>query len=92
LRFEIMAAHCWSLRDLYRTLEAPGANRLRAAYGIKEKEDTLAFLLRLNLDLSALESKEGKAITPPGLPGFVPNSNAFVSEDCVQSPAPGFVP
>ena len=61
LRREIMAANGWSLRDLYRTLETPGTNRLRdahaaldsavrAAYGMKEGEDTLAFLLRLNLN------------------------------------------
>ena len=56
LRREIMAANGWSLRDLYRTLETPGANRLRdahaaldsavrAAYGMKATEDPLAFLL-----------------------------------------------
>jgi hypothetical protein len=90
----------WSLRDLYRTLETPGTNRLRdaqaaldsavrAAYGMKESEDMLAFLLRLNLDLSARESKEGNVITAPGLPAFVPNPNAFASGDCVQPPASG---
>ena len=68
LRREIMAANGWSLRDLYRTLETPGTNRLRdahaaldsavrAAYGMKEKEDTLAFLLRLNLDLADVGSE-----------------------------------
>ena len=58
----------WSLRDLYRTLETPGTNRLRdaqaaldsavrAAYGMKESEDTLAFLLALNLELADKEAK-----------------------------------
>jgi len=53
----------WSLRELYRTLDTPAANRLRdahaalddavrATYGMKEEEDTLAFLLRLNLELT----------------------------------------
>jgi hypothetical protein len=53
LRREIMAAKGWSLRDLYRTLETPGTNRLRdvqaaldfavhAAYGMNDTEDTLA--------------------------------------------------
>jgi hypothetical protein len=57
-----------ALRDLYRTLEPPGTNRLRdaqaaldsavrAAYGKKDAEDTLAFLLRLNLDLAAKEAR-----------------------------------
>ena len=31
-RREIMAANGWSLRDLYRTLETPGTNRLRDAH------------------------------------------------------------
>ena len=59
-----MDANGWSLRDLYRTLETPGDNKLRAAhtavraaYGLKEKEDILAFLLNLNLALAATESK-----------------------------------
>jgi hypothetical protein len=63
LRREILAANGWSLRDLYRTLETPGAIRLRdakaaldsavrAAYGMNATEDTLAFLLALNLELA----------------------------------------
>src|SRR5271170_1290324 len=32
LRREIMSANEWSLRDLYRTLEAPGDNPLRDAH------------------------------------------------------------
>ena len=68
LRRQIMDANDWSLRDLYRTLETPGDNKLRdahatldtavrAAYGMKEKEDILAFLLTLNLELAAKEAK-----------------------------------
>ena len=49
LRREIMTANGWSLRALYRSLETPGANRLRdaqaafndavrAAYGMKDGE------------------------------------------------------
>jgi len=48
-----MAANGWSLRDLYRTLETPGTNRLRdahavldsavcAAYGMNDNQDALA--------------------------------------------------
>ena len=73
-----MAAKGWSLRDLYRTLETAGTNRLRdaqaaldsavrAAYGMKDTEDTLAFMLRLNLELAETKA-EGEPITPPGLP------------------------
>ena len=32
MRREIMAANGWALRELYRTLEPPGANRLRDAH------------------------------------------------------------
>jgi hypothetical protein len=94
LRREIMAANDWSRRDLYRTLEIPGANRLRAApaaldtavraaYGMKPDEDILAFLLQLNLTLAEQEAK-GQPITPPGLPAFVPEPASFVTADCVQ--------
>ena len=92
---EIMAANGWSLRDLYRTLETPGTNRLRdtqaaldsavrAAYGMKATEDTLAFLLRLNLDLAAKEAS-GVFIAPPGLPALVPDPADFVTADCMTA-------
>ena len=94
LRREIMAANGWSLRQLYRTLETPGANRLRdahaaldsavrAAYGMNEGEDTLAFLLKLNLALAAKESA-GESITPPGLPASTPHPGDFVTADSIQ--------
>jgi hypothetical protein len=94
LRREIMAANGWSLRDLYRTLETPGTNRLRdaqaaldsavrAAYGTKQSQDTLAVLLELNLGLAAEESA-GKSITPPGLPAFVSSPQDFTTVDCIQ--------
>jgi SAM-dependent methyltransferase len=93
LRSETMQGNGWSLRELYRTLETPGENPLRdahaaldtavrAAYGMKEKDDILAFLLKLNLELADKESKK-ESITPPGLPSFVPKPADFVSEDCV---------
>lgn len=100
LRRQIMEANDWSLRDLYRTLELPGDNKfrnahaaldaaVRAAYGMKEKEDILAFLLKLNLQLAEKEAK-GEAITPPGLPSFVTAPEQFISGDCVR--APGYPP
>ena len=96
LRHEIMDANGWSLRELYKSLETPGENRLRtahaaldaavrAAYGMKPDEDILAFLLKLNLELAEKEAK-GETITPPGLPAFVPKPDSFVSRDCVRSP------
>jgi SAM-dependent methyltransferase len=97
LRHEIMQANGWSLRELYKSLETPGENRLRtahaaldtavrAAYGMKASEDILAFLLKLNLELADKEAK-GEAITPPGLPAFVPKPSDFVSKDCVGVPS-----
>ena len=96
LRQEILEANDWSLRELYKTLETPGENRLRnahakldaavrVAYGMTADEDILAFLLKLNLELAEREAK-GEVITPPGLPAFVPEPGSFVSRDCVRSP------
>ena len=69
LRRETMKTNGWSLRELYKTLETPGENRMRdaqdaldtavrAAYGMQPSEDTLAFLLKLNLELADKEKKE----------------------------------
>jgi hypothetical protein len=97
LRREIMTANGWALRDLYRTLETPGTNRLRdaqaaldsavrAAYGINENEDTLGFLLRLNLQLADKEAG-GETITPPGLPPMAVGQDGWISDDCIAAPA-----
>ncbi|MGH7950853.1 MAG: type IIL restriction-modification enzyme MmeI [Limisphaerales bacterium] len=94
LRHEIMQDNGWSLRELYKSLETPGENRLRdahaaldttvrTAYGMKPDEDILAFLLKLNLELAAKEA-DGKTITPPGLPASVEKPKDFVSKDCVR--------
>ena len=94
LRREIMDANGWSLRELYKSLETPGENRLRAAhaaldtavraaYGMKPDEDILAFLLKLNLELAEKEAK-GETITPPGLPSSYPDPKELVTADCIQ--------
>ncbi len=94
LRHEIMSANGWSLRELYKSLETPGENRLRdahaaldaavrAAYGMKPDEDILAFLLKLNLELADKEAK-GEPITPPGLPSIYPDAKKLVTEDCIK--------
>jgi hypothetical protein len=81
LRREIMQANGWSLRELYKSLEAPGENRLRDAHdaldtaiprtdGMNSDENILFFLLKLNLEFVTREAK-GEPIAPPGLPGFV---------------------
>ncbi|MGO9244285.1 MAG: DNA methyltransferase [Verrucomicrobiia bacterium] len=97
LRRFIMEKNEWSLRELYRTLDTPGDNRLRhahevldaavrRAYGMNDNEDILAFLLKLNLDLADKESKD-KPITPPGLPPCAKSPAEFVSADCVECEA-----
>ena len=94
LRREVMAKMNWSLRDLYRTLEEPGANPLRdaqarldtavrAAYAMPKDADILAFLLALNQSCAAKEAA-GEKITPPGLPLPVKEHGAFVTEDCIR--------
>jgi hypothetical protein len=94
LRHEIMQSNGWSLRELYKSLETPGENRLRdahaaldaavrAAYGMKPAEDILAFLLKLNLELAAKEAK-GEPITPPGLPKYYPDPKKLVTDDCIK--------
>ena len=99
LRREIMTANGWSLRDLYRSLETPGANHLRdaqnsldsavrKAYGMKDAEDTLAFLLRLNLELAAEEAK-GSPVMPPGLPKSYAKTQEFMTDDCLAASVPG---
>ncbi len=89
-----MAKLNYSLRDLYRTLEEPGANPLRtahatldtavrAAYAMPPDADILTFLLALNHTLAAKE-KSGEKITPPGLP-LPPSEHAqFVTDDCIH--------
>jgi SAM-dependent methyltransferase len=97
LRSETMRKLSYSLRDLYRTLEEPGDNPLReaqtrldaavrAAYGVADDVDPLAFLLELNLACAAKE-KAGEKITPPGLPLPSDEQKKFVTDDSVH-PAP----
>ena len=97
LRREIMANNGWSLCDLYRALETPGTNCLRnaqaaldsavrAAYGMTATEDTLALLLRLNLELADKESA-GEPITPPGLPPMAVGQDSWISNDCIAASA-----
>lgn len=91
LRRKVMAENNWSLRELYRTLDTPGKNPLRdaqdsldaavrAAYGMKPKDDPLAFLLALNGELAECEASM-KPVTGPGLPPGM--KGEFVTGDCV---------
>jgi hypothetical protein len=96
LRRDTMAKLDWSLRDLYRSLEEPGANPLRdahaaldaavrAAYGMGKNEDILTHLLALN-HACAEKEKAGEKITPPGLPLPPKEHAAFITTDCIEAP------
>ena len=89
-----MARNRWSLRDLYRTLVLRVTNPLldahdaldgavRAAYGMRPKEDPLAFLLGLSREVAAKE-KKGEALAALGLSPCVTDPAAPTAKDCVQ--------
>jgi SAM-dependent methyltransferase len=97
VRLESMRQNCWSLRELYRTLDLPGDNRLRraqneldeainAAYGISNRTSPLEYLLDLNLTLA--QEGNPKSVTAPGLPPSISNVEQFVSSDCIDPEVP----
>lgn len=97
LRRQVMKDNNWSLRELYRTLELPGANPLREAqteldsavkraYKMPESADVLGFLLELNATLADREART-LHVVPPGLPPVIDDPAPYISTDCVQSPA-----
>ena len=82
------------LRALYRTLELPGANPLKAAhaaldaavlaaYGFTPKADLLAQLLTLNRAVAA-GLTHGESVTPPGVPPCYPNPAGLITSDCIR--------
>jgi len=94
LRRDLMQRNNMSLRELYRTLELPGRNPLkdahsdldravRAASGMKKRDDPLAFLLDLNIQLASQEAS-GEPVVGPGLPPTVKKLNAYITKDCVK--------
>ncbi len=94
LRRQVMLEHEWNLRDLYRTLETPGQNPLkvahdtldatvRAAYGMKAKDDPRVFLLTLNADLADREASM-RPVLGPGLPPSIKDPGPFLTDDCVS--------
>lgn len=81
-----------SLRDLYRSMELPGENRLkrlherldsevRSAYGMSRRDNTVKYLFELNQMLYDQE-QTGKNVTGPGLPRSVTTPQEFVTGDC----------
>ena len=84
------------LRALYRTLELPGANPLKdahsaldasvlAAYGFEAKQDLLAQLLTLNLEIAA-HLAQSTPVTAPGIPQSYPGPQAHLTTDCIEAP------
>jgi len=93
-RNEIMRKHNYTLRDIYRIMEEPGANPLKdlhqklddtvmTAYGFSKRKDLLTQLLELNLEVAS-KIEKGEEVQSPGLPKCVVNKEDFISEDCVK--------
>lgn len=91
VRDQLMTDHKLSLRALYASMEKPGKHPLkdahakldeavRKAYGMSEKEDVLAFLLKLNGKLVEKEDK-GEPIQAPGIPACITDPSSIISDD-----------
>lgn len=95
VRYKLMEKHDLNLRELYRTKDISGANPLkdahkkldnevRKAYGMKQNESILQFLLDLNSKLAEKEANDAiDEITKPGLPEFIEERNQYISTDCI---------
>ena len=55
-----------------------------AAYGFEAKQDLLAQLLALNLDVAA-RIVRGEPVTAPGIPKGCPEPAKLVTEDCIRA-------
>ena len=82
------------LRAVYRTLELPGKNPLKAAhaaldaavmkaYGFSRRKDLLKQLLDLNLAVAA-RIEAGDPVTAPGVPPDYPNPAQLITDDCIR--------
>lgn len=92
VRAEAAKSHGTGLRVLYRTLDLPGKNPLKAAhaaldaavlkaYGFSSKKDLLQQMLDLNASVAA-DIDAGKAVAGPGVPGTHQNPAGLVTTDC----------
>jgi SAM-dependent methyltransferase len=90
LRGSLLAFHKLTLRELYRSLDLPGASPLkdaqaeldaavRGAYGMKSAADPREFLFQLNAELADLEAR-GKSIRGPGAPNKIAG---LISSDAI---------
>ncbi len=96
IRAEVLPTLKGGLRELYRTLELPGANPLKdahaaldaavlVAYGFHPGRDLLAQLLALNQEVAARQAR-GEAVTAPGLPSGLSavERDALITTDCIR--------
>ncbi len=94
IRAEALPQMRGGLRALYRTLELPGANPLKAAhaaldaavlaaYGFTPKADLLAQLLTLNREVAARLTR-ADPVTAPGLPPTFPRPELLITGDCIR--------
>jgi hypothetical protein len=94
LRRELCSENNFTLRELYRSIELPGDHPLKLAtatldravknaYGMKDGEDILSFLLALNYALADNE-KNGKEIVGPGLPEAFESVASLVTGDAIS--------
>ena len=95
LRRCVMDQNGWNFRELYRTLELPGSNPLKAAhaaldsavrkaYGMGPREDAITSLLALNGELANREAA-GEFVAGPGLPAvFGAQETSLTTTDCIN--------
>jgi len=92
-RNEVLKNGKISLRELFRTFEKPGKNKIKdlqdkldyavnEAYGLASSSDILQQLLALNLELVEKEKNKQK-IQKPGIPEYYVNKQNLISNDCV---------
>ena len=55
-----------------------------AAYGFSSKNDLLAQLLALNVEV-ARQEEAGEPVTAPGIPPGYPDPARLVTEDCIRA-------
>jgi hypothetical protein len=56
---------------------------VRKAYGMTASEEPLAFLLALNALVAAAEAN-GDPVQGAGLPSFINDRTAYVTDDCIK--------
>lgn len=93
IRTEALPSIKGGLRALYRTLELPGANPLKAAhatldaavlaaYGFNPRADVLGQVLALNREVAA-RLAGGARVEAPGIPSNFPAPTKLITGDCI---------